>query len=323
MLASDPANADATSRLQEIEAIYREQFDTALASGRFDQADTSLTTLGSIASNSSAVSAARERLRVARELRSVESQLDQVQTLNASGEYAEAMNVLASLRTQGSQNPRLEQLQDAAQQGIAERESRQQQQAEQLAESRRKEADNRNRIAEANRRQRQRRQTYDKYLSNAEDELSAGDISAARGWLDDARALQIGDQRLANLETRVVTQENFQRKPLSEYEVSYATGQFNALGLAIESKNQPTISSLTDGTPSRQALFDSLFDRYTRLDVKIVEIQSALNPKRVTATLRIEAMIRPNGDIAYPSTVYKDYELTLNRERYGWSRIIW
>jgi len=222
VLASDPANPDATSRLKEIESIYSEQFDTALASGEFDQADTSLTTLGSIASNRTAVSAARERLRAARELQSVESQLDQAQTLNASGEYAEAMNVLASLRTQGSQHPRLEQLQDVAQKGIAERETRQQQQAaqqaEQLAETRRKEADNRNRIAEANRRQRQRRQTYDSYLRNAEEELSAGDVSGARRWLDDARALQIGDQRLTNLESRVVAQENYQRKPLSDYE---------------------------------------------------------------------------------------------------------
>jgi len=160
-------------------------------------------------------------------------------------------------------------------------------------------------------------------LRNAEEELSAGDIGAARGWLDDARKLQINDQRLANLESRVVTQENYQRKPLSDYEVSHATGQFNALGLAVESKNQLTINSLTDGSPSRQSLFNRLFDIYTRLDVKILEIKPALNPKRVTATLRIEAMILPNGDIVYPSSAYRDSELRLNRERFGWSRIIW
>jgi len=81
--------------------------------------------------------------------------------------------------------------------------------------------------------------------------------------------------------------------------------------------------SLTDGSPSKQALFDTLFERYTRLDVKIVDVKSALDPKRVTAILRIEAMIRPNGDIAYPSEAWEDYELQLNRDRYSWSRIIW
>lgn len=323
VLASDPANPNATSRLQEIEAIYSEQFNSALASGKFDQADTSLTSLGSITSNRNTVSAARERLRAARELRSVESQFDRVQSLNASGEYDEAITVLATLRTQGSQDPRVEQLQNAAELGIEEREARQQRQAEELAAERRREADNKSRIAEANRRQRERRQSYENHLRNAEEALSAGDIDAARGWLDDASRLQINDQRLANLESRVVTQENYQRKPLSEYEVSYATGQFSALGLAVESKNQLTINSLTDGSPSRQSLFNSLFDRYTRLDVEVLEIKPALNPKRVTATLRIVAMILPNGDIVYPSPAYRDSELRLNRERYGWSRIIW
>ena len=273
------------------------------------------------------MSAAKERLRRARELETVESQFNQIQTLNESGEYSEAMNLLSALRTDGSQDPRLEQLENTAKKGIEAQQAQQQQierqRQQQLAETRRKEADENRRVAEANRRQRQLRESYDNNLDNAEQELSAGNINAARSWLDKAQALQINDERLASLESRVVSQENYQRKPLSPYEVSFATGQFNALRLAVESKNQPTISSLTEGSPSRQGLFNSLFDRYTRLDAKIIEIKPQLDPKRVTAKLRIEAMILPNGDIVYPSPAYRDSELTLERERYGWSGVIW
>ena len=178
-------------------------------------------------------------------------------------------------------------------------------------------------MADANRRQRERRQSYNRYLRQAEDAVSEGNLSRARQSLDSARALQLSDSRLTALEAQVVEQETYLRKPLSEYEISYASGQFNALRRAIESKNLRSIESLSENSPSRKGLFDTLFDRYTRVDAQIIDVRSELDPKRVTAKLRIEAMILPNGDIVYPSSAYRDTELVLNRQRFGWSQIIW
>ena len=148
-------------------------------------------------------------------------------------------------------DPRIVEIESSAQSAIArdqaERQRQEQEQQEQLAEQRRQEELTRKRIEDANRRQRQRRQTYNSYLGRAEAAVSEGDITTARQWLDDARALQISDDRLSSLESQVVAQETFQRKPLSEYEVSYATGQFNALKRAVESKNQRAIESLSQG----------------------------------------------------------------------------
>ena len=87
--------------------------------------------------------------------------------------------------------------------------------------------------------------------------------------------------------------------------------------------NKPTMSSLSEGNPSKQGLFDTLFNVYTRMNARVIDVNQALDPKRVTAILRIETMIKPNGDIVYPGAAYRDFELSLHRERYGWSRIIW
>ena len=323
VLAADPANSRASARLREIETFYANQFESALAAGEFEQADESLAALDGVASNDELVSAGRRQLQLARSEQALESRFIRAESLNAQGDFSAAGEVLAALRTQGIQDPRIEQLESAVQEGLAADEVRRQQLEQRRAVILRKEAETKQRIAEANRRQQLRQRTYDNHLSDADDALTRGDIEAARLLLDKARALQINDQRLSNLESRVVAQETYQRKPLSAYEISYATGQFNALKQAVESKNQPLINSLTEGTPRRKGLFDNLFDRYTRLDAKIVEIKSALDPKRVTAKLRIEAMILPNGDIVYPSPAYRDSELTLNRERYGWSQIVW
>jgi len=112
-------------------------------------------------------------------------------------------------------------------------------------------------------------------------------IKRVRLWLDDARSQHTGD-----IASKVVVRSD----PFSENNFDHATDQFNALKLAVESKNQLAINSLTDGAVSRQALFDELFSNFTRLEVRIIE----------------------------PSAAYQDTELTINGKRDGsWSRILW
>ena len=71
------------------------------------------------------------------------------------------------------------------------------------------------------------------------------------------------------------------------------------------------------------SFLDNLFARYRRITLQVVDIQPALNPKRVTATLRIETLALANGDIVYPAQSYRDFSLALQRERYSWSKVEW
>lgn len=333
VLASYPDNREAKSRLSQIEQIIARRTDSEIDSGEYAQAEASIRELGQI--NSDATTALQQKLERVRQLdqqdQALEQQFVKAQSLVATGANQQALSLLDTLRAERPDDPRISQIETQARSAINDNNAREEQIRQQIRQQQQQQQREKERIEKAEieriRKARERRQkllrNYNKYLSNAKVALEEGDIKTARIWLDDARSLQIDDDRLGELEAQVVAQETYQRKPLSDYEVSFATGQFNALRRAVESKNQQAIGSLTDGSPSRQNLFDTLFNRYTRLNAKIVDVQPAIDPKRVTAKLRIEAMIMPNGDIVYPSPAYRDSELTLRRERYGWSQIIW
>lgn len=323
VLAAEPANRQAISRIEEIEQLTKNRIETAVGSNDFEQASQSLADLKKISSNSNDIERYQQDIINARQHRDAELVFSQAIELNEAGKSEEVLAMLDQLQAAKPDDPRIGEIEASANAAINRATLQRQQREQQLADQRRREAESERRVAETNRRQRQRKLTYNTYLREAEDAVSQGDIASARRWLDDARALQISDGRLSQLESQVVEQEAYQRKPLSEYEISYASGQFNALRSAVESKNQPSIVSLSEGSPSREGLFDTLFSRYTRLNARIIDVKSDLDPKRVTARLRIEAMIMPNGDIVYPSPAYRDTELTIKRERYGWSRIIW
>lgn len=327
VLGSAPDNRTAKSRLVEIERITRTQVETAIEAGDLARAEESLTELQSVSTDTNLLKSLQENINKARQKRSIEVQFDQTNRLVSANDYEQALVILNDLRKQTPNDPRIVQIDATISSAIEQQEAQARDkalaEARAAAESNRKEAELQQRIAEANRRQREKRISYNRYLGQAENAISEGDLTSARLSLDSARALQMSDNRLADLEAQIVEQETYLRKPLSRYEVSYATGQFNALRGAVESRNLRAIDSLSDGSPSRQGLFDTLFSRYTRLDVEIIEVKAMLDPKRVTAKLRISAMILPNGDIVYPSPTYRDTDLTLNRHRYGWSRIIW
>ncbi len=327
---NNKAQSIAQSRLAEIEEITKDQIDTAIKNGDIDLAEKSLAEFQSFSTDTGLLESLEEKIDTARQRRTVDAQFEQVLAFVSDKEHQQALDMLEVLRKTTPDDSRIVEIENAIntakeeeQQAIDQAREEAESDARIDAEKKRKEAELQQRVAEANRRQRQRRQTYDRYLSQAQSAISEGDIVAARSSLDSARSLQISESRLTALEAQVVEQETYLRKPLTEYEVSYASGQFNALRGAVESKNVRAIESLSEGTPNRQGLFDTLFGRYTRLDVDIIEVKPELDPKRVTAKLRIAAMILPNGDIVYPSPTYRDTELTLNRQRYGWSRIIW
>ncbi len=323
ILGRAPGNSTAQSRLKEIEDKARDQITAAINSGDIPLAEKSLTEFREVSSDTDLQQRLQQQVEVARQRQIANEQFNEVQALVSEGEYQQALAMLDDLRTGRPDDPRIEEISAAARSAMDEARQQEEQLAKNLAEKRRREAAAQARVANANRRQRELKQTYNNYLSRAEDAVSEGDLRSARLSLDSARALQMSDSRLAALEAQVVEQETYLRKPLSDYEVSYASGQFNALRGAVESKNLRAIESLSENRPSRQGLFDTLFDRYTRLEVKVLDVKSELDPKRVTARLRIAAMILPNGDIVYPSPAYRDTDLTLNRKRYGWSRIIW
>ena len=256
-----------------------------------------------------------EELESAKLERSIQQQIDEIEAHNANARFPQALQQIEAARSISSDS-RLDQLQQAAQAGIDRAESERRE-----AEATRRQVQAR--IKEANQRQRTRRRSYTNYLSSVEFALSRDDNESARRWLESARALQINDQSLLELDRRVELAEEFASSPLTDYEIRYAASRFAALKDAIEARNTLLIEQLSEGQPSKKNFVDTLLARYRQLSVSIVDVKSAQSPKRVTAILRIDALGLPNGDIVYPSQAYRDLSLSLRRGRYRWSKIEW
>ncbi len=322
ILEISPDNQLALRRIDQIKDRVVEKINSNLRAGEVDQAQQLIDQLAGF--DDEAAAAMSEQLSKRKQQLELEEQFSQIQTLIEQSSFGLALDRLSNLRekTQGSES-RLEKLEQLARSKLAAEEARQVKvESDRLALEQSRQRD-RNRVAAAKERQRQRSRDYRRYLSSAEQALQVGEIPAARKWLDNAAALQINDEQLKELESRVVSAENLLQQPLSDYEIRYARSQFNALKLAIESKNQRAIKELTQADGKRWGLFETLFKRYTQMSVRIIEVEAKLNPKRVTAVLRIEKMALANGDVVYPSSSYRDSKLSLQRNRNSWSAISW
>jgi len=328
VLARDPENSSAKAQLQRIEGNYRNRIDAQIESGDLLAAGTGLDELEKTRLNTSYVVTARERLakrqsELATELARQE-RFEKAQTQAESGQHKLAIQTVTALLADDGDNEKFVAFKKQQQAALDNKVKTQQAQQRAQQEKEKQRAAQQKRIADANKRQRQKRSQYNLYLKNAEEAILSERVEVARNWLDNARSLQIEDRRLRSLESQVVEMESFQRKPLSDYEISYARGQINALSRALASKNSRSIKSLSEGTPSRQWVIDELFSKYTKLETKIVDLKPSQDPKGVSAKLIIESLVRPNGDIvSIHAPTYSEFELTINRLPYGWSRIVW
>lgn len=312
VLEKHPDNQRALDGVEQGLAKIQQKATQQISRGQIEAAGKTIKSLQSLGVKTGVLD---EKLEAVKLDQSVELQIDQIKNLNTNTQYQQALMQIEATRSIRA-DTRLYELEQTALAGIERKES----EKREVEEKRRRSLA---RIAEANKRQRARRQSYNSYLSSVESALARGDNEAARRWIESARALQIDDQALASLDRRVQLAEEFAEKPLTEYEIRYASDRFNALKEAIEVKNNSLISQLSEGQPSKKSFLDNLFARYSQITLKVIDVQSALNPKRVTATLRLESLALANGDIVYPADSYRDFPVSVRRERYSWSRIEW
>jgi len=70
-------------------------------------------------------------------------------------------------------------------------------------------------------------------------------------------------------------------------------------------------------------LFERLIERFERLEVSITGIRARDVDKSIVGTLRINRMIRGNGNRTTPSSSYQDRQILSRRINGEWSDIIW
>ena len=177
---------------------------------------------------------------------------------------------------------------------------------------------------EADRREalkRQRTQLADA-LARASLQLDQRQLDAAEASLDEAAALDRNDATLKALRSRWRAALIDARTPVSDRDFDQVIERFDKLRRALENNDVDAMESLT--TPSSQnVLFRQLMSRFTRLDISINQIRVRNADKSISATLRIESMVRDNGDRATPSPAYRERVITSQRTEGEWSAIQW
>lgn len=321
VLEAEPENSHAKQRLQRINALLESDIRAQMAKADYTVAE-KLTSQYAEFEPQRAATLDAERQKLQQDSRD-EARFSKVEQQIDAGEHNSALQALAQMEQDGLDQSRIAILESRVRAKIRQQQQREKQLEQERLQREQSRIDTARRVEEANERQRQRRRDYQQYISSARWALQNDNIPSARKWLDSARSMQISDAALSELETRLQAAEEAEEKPLTSYEISYASGQFNALKRAVESKNRAAINELITPGSNKVRLFETLFDRYTQITVRIVDVEPQLNPKRVTAVLRIDKMALPNGDVVFPSASYRDSELAIERQRYSWSAINW
>ena len=163
---------------------------------------------------------------------------------------------------------------------------------------------------------------FDAALQEAEQALDDGKLADAGSALARARVIGLRDSRMSEIGSRLARAERELRVPVSDADFENMLRRFDELRRAIENKDLATINAMTERS-NQNALFEQLNARFERLNMEITGIRVRNADKSISATLRIQSMVRENGDRAIPSTAYRDREIVSSRINGQWSSIRW
>jgi len=159
-------------------------------------------------------------------------------------------------------------------------------------------------------------------LDRANAAIGENQFTEARRLLDEAGGININNPRVEPLNVSLAAAEDNARQPISDQEFNAILGEFHQLKEAIENGNTVAIYRLTNGGEQAQ-LFSSLIERFERIEMSITGIRARDADKSIVGTLRIDRMIRENGNRSSPAPSYQDRTISSRRVKGVWSDIRW
>jgi len=168
----------------------------------------------------------------------------------------------------------------------------------------------------------QKRQQSDALLDSAEQALAENDVISARIALEAADSLGVENIRLQDVSLVLAAAEENARQPITDAEFENIVARFHQLKEAIEQGDLVQVEQLTQGE-SEQALFRGLIEKFKGIDISINGIRVRNADKSIVGTLRIERMLRDNGNRTVPGPSYRDRVILSRRVNGEWSVIVW
>ena len=165
------------------------------------------------------------------------------------------------------------------------------------------------------------RASMQRHLKSARQHLNNNNPEAALAELTAAQSYGINIPDYDELNSAIQKKIAFQLNQLQDKDIEFAEQQFWKLKRAVELKNLGAITQLTTNNQQMEALFEELFDRYVQIDVQLTDITT--EDQNVYATLELQRMRLPDGNVNLPSSQYGSIPLSLNRTEKSWSKIRW
>jgi len=197
--------------------------------------------------------------------------------------------------------------------------------AKQRAAAEKRAAEQKAREQAAARRAQEQRKLRDRQnglLDDANSAIISNNFAQAQRLLVEAESIDVASTRIQPLKESLAAAQDNARQPISDQEFNAILGEFHQLKEAIENGNKVAIYRLTTGGDQAK-LFTSLIDSFERIEMSITGIRARDADKSIVGTLRIDRMIRDNGNRATPSPSYQDRTISSQRINGDWSDIRW
>ncbi|MFT6304250.1 MAG: serine/threonine protein kinase [Granulosicoccus sp.] len=170
--------------------------------------------------------------------------------------------------------------------------------------------------------ERAQRRRITQSLDLASHKLDLGRFDDAEVALDIVSSLDRDNNRLIQLRARWQAALEISRAPVSDQEFDSVVSHFDELRRAIQAKDVETVNRMTSAS-SQNELFALLTSRFSRLELSIDTFKLNNTEKSISATLRIDRMVRDTGDFSIPSDAYRERRLFSQRIGRQWSLIQW
>ncbi len=186
------------------------------------------------------------------------------------------------------------------------------------------ESDRRVQREEASRQAEIQRNREEREAADVAREVASAQRAAARQERLARAAVEADAERLAAQErNQFVQMPDTTIKPvIAGSDMSDVLTRFNSLSNALRERDGDAIRRLTVESSRKNAYFDYVFRTFDTVETRITNISASRQDQTIRATLRVNRLIRANGDIAIPPEEYRSIPIYSSKET-QWSAIHW
>jgi hypothetical protein len=168
--------------------------------------------------------------------------------------------------------------------------------------------------------------------------IALDQLESAREKLTTAREMNLRDERLDVLESRLNLFDNLELPSLSttietipavpagnslDVDRVIVTDLLDSLKIALENGELDKVNELSDSSEKTNALLTAVFQNYANVTTRLSDVIRDESTDSFFATLEFLELKTFDGDIAYPAENWNLHELRITKSSGEWQKIRW